>query len=48
MITSICEIWAYFAPLISETGFEGILATVNEQKLISLFLAYKQCFALLT
>ena len=35
MITDTCEIWAYFAPQISETAFEGILATVNGRKLIS-------------
>jgi len=37
MITNICEFWAYFAPLISETGFAGILATVNGLILISIF-----------
>ena len=35
MITYTSKIRAYFAPLISETGFAGILATVNGQKLIS-------------
>ena len=39
MITYTSKIRAYFAPLISETGFAGILATVNGQKLISLFCA---------
>ena len=37
MITDTRKIRAYFAPLISETTFAGILATVNGQKLISLF-----------
>ena len=37
MITNTCEFWAYFAPLISETGFAGILATVNGLILISIF-----------
>ena len=30
-IADVCEIWAYFAPLISETAFAGILTTVNGQ-----------------
>ena len=33
MITFICEFWAYFAPLISETTFAGILATVSDPKI---------------
>ena len=36
MIAEVCEFWAYFAPAISETTFEGTYATVNGRKLISI------------
>ena len=39
MVADVCKFWAYFAPLISETGFEGTHATVNGRKLIILLRA---------
>ena len=37
-IAYVCEFWAFFAPLISETGFEGTHATVNDPKIDYSFL----------
>ena len=39
MVAGVCEFWAYFAPLISETTFDGTHATVNGRKLIILLRA---------
>ena len=44
MIADAREIWAYFAPQISETTFAGILARVNGRKLISILDVRGVCF----